>query len=247
MSRPTPQTAPQFEDRLPEQYSRPGINQYLTLHRTYGPPLYPASDLPAYKGRWSELFGREAPLHLEIGAGNGAYLAGLAQQHPEWNIIGIEIRYKRTVWCAKKIRAAGLSNAIIGRYHAAYLNDLFTPGSLSGVHVNHPDPWPKDKHEKNRLISRWFLEDLCSLLIPGGRFRLKSDYEPNCERVVELLDRNAEGEALPRLPLNILGRSSDVNGEGAPWENDIPTEYQQKMLILGVPVHALEAERTSDP
>jgi len=241
MHRPTPQAEPAFEDRLPEDYSRPDVNKYLKLHRTFGPPLYPASELPAYRGRWHELFGREAPLHLEIGAGNGAYLAGLAEKRPDWNIIGIEIRFKRTVWCAKKIQAAKVSNAIIGRYHAAYLHDLFEPGSLAGVHVNHPDPWPKDKHEKNRLISRWFLEDLCKLLVPGGEFRLKSDYEPNCSRVVELLDRDAEGSPLPRLPLEILETSSDVNGIGAPWSDDIPTEYQQKMLVKGVPVHAIHA------
>ena len=98
------------------------------------------------------------------------FVAGLAQQRPDVNLLGIEIRYKRTVLCARKIANAGITNARIARYHAAYLDDLFEPGSLHAIYVNHPDPWSKARHEKNRLISRWFLEDVARLLAPRGVF-----------------------------------------------------------------------------
>jgi tRNA (guanine-N7-)-methyltransferase len=250
--RPTPQAEqagsgeqrPRFQDRQPEEYRRPDINPYLEKHRTFGPELLPADQAWPLRGRWGEAFGRTAPLHVEIGSGNGFFLVELARRNPEWNVLGIELRYKRTVLCAKKIRHAGIGNARIARYHAAFLDDLFEPGSLSGLYVNHPDPWPKERHEKNRLISRWFLEDVVRLLKPGAWLRLKSDFEPNVARAAELLDRDAEGTPLPRLPLTITGRSDDVITGAAPWPDDIETNYQSKFRKKGEPVYAIELVRT---
>ena len=153
MPRPEGESRPRFTDRLPEDFTRPDINPFLVAHREHGHPLLPASEAWPYRGRWHEAFGREAPLHVEIGSGNGFFLAELARRNPDWNVLGIEIRYKRTVLCAKKIEAAGVSNALITRYDAWYLDDLFEDGSLAGLYVNHPDPWPKVRHEKNRLLS----------------------------------------------------------------------------------------------
>jgi tRNA (guanine-N7-)-methyltransferase len=244
--RPTPQPEEEdfFQDRKPEEFRRPDANPYVRSHAEFGPPLYTAEQIRAYKGRWADLFGREAPLVLEIGSGNGEFMVDIARQNPQWNYVGIEIRYKRTVLCAKKIRAAGLTNVVVARYHAAYLDDLFSDGDLVGLFVNHPDPWPKGRHEKNRLISRWFLEDAARLLKPGGFFRIKSDFPPNVDRVEELLDRGPEGEPMPRLPFAIIGRSDDVNGKGAPWPGDVPTNYQLKMLRANKPVYAIGLERT---
>ena len=234
---------PRFVDRLPEDFTRPDINPFLVAHREFGRPLLPASDAWPYRGRWAEAFGREAPLHVEIGSGNGFFLAELARRHPEWNVLGIEIRYKRTVMCAKKIVAADVSNALITRYDAWYLDDLFEDGSLAGLYVNHPDPWPKDRHEKNRLISRWFLEESCRLLADGGWLRVKSDFEDNVGRIPRLLDADGDGEPLPRLPLQITGRSEDVIEGPAPWEADIETNYQSKFRKKGLPVYAIELVR----
>lgn len=251
MTRPTPQpeetVRPRFQDRLPEDYRNPNANPYVRSHRTYGPPLLPASEAWPYRGRWHEAFGREAPLLLEIGPGNGFFLTELAQRNPDHNVIAIEIRYKRTILCSKKLKAAGVENARVVRYHAAYLDDLFEPGSLAGIWVNHPDPWPKEKHEKNRLISRWFLEDVVSLLKPGGFFHLKSDFFDNVDRVPRLLDSDGEGAPLPRLPLSITGRSDDVITGSAPWPDDIETNYQSKFRKKGEPVYAIALRREPDP
>ena len=242
--RPTPQPdapeRPRFTDRKPEDYRNPRANPYVRGHFEYGPPVLPATEAASYRGRWEACFGREAPLHLEIGSGNGFFLTELARRHPEWNVLGIEIRYKRVVQTAKKLQHAEVeAHARIARYHAAYLDDLFEPGALAGLYVNHPDPWPKERHEKNRLISRWFLEDVVRYVQPGGVFQLKSDHRPNVDRVEELLDRGPEGEPRPPLPLTILGRSDDVMGEGAPWDDDIQTNYQRKMHRRGKSIHAI--------
>lgn len=239
--RPTPQPPsderPRFQDRLPEEHRRPEVNPYVRSHREFGPELLPASEAWKWRGRWHERFGRKAPLHVEIGAGNGFFLAGMAERHPEWDFLGVEIRYKRCLQTGLKLRRAGLTNAAVLRYHAAYLDDLFEPGSVSAIYVNHPDPWPKEKHEKNRLISRWFLEDCAMLLPPGGVVRLKSDFRPNVDRIEELLAEHP-------LPFRVTGRSEDVNSGPAPWPDDVETNYQRKMKVRGVPVPAIEIVRT---
>jgi len=239
--RPTPQPdeqsadQPRFRDRLPEDYPHSDINPFVRSHREWGPTLLTASQAWEVRGQWAERFGADRPLHVEIGPGNGFFLRELARRNADWNVLGVEIRYKRVVLCAKKIDGAGLKNALIARYHAAYLDDLFEPGTLAGLYVNHPDPWPKIRHEKNRLISRWFLEDVARLLQSGGSFRLKSDFEDNIGRVPELLDG---------LPLEVTGRSDDVITGPAPWPDDIETNYQKKFRLKGEPVYAIELRRT---
>lgn len=248
--RPTPQLIahegrPRFRDLRPEGLPL-STNPYLVEHRTFGRPAISADEAWTFRDRWPEEFGREAPLHVEIGSGNGFFLTGLAQRHPEWNLLGIELRFKRVVLCGMKLRRAGLTNARILRYHAGFLDDVLPPGSVDGLYMNHPDPWPKERHEKNRLLSRWFMEDVASLLKPGARFQLKSDHRPNLDRVLEVLDHGPEGEPLPRLPLLVTGMAEDVTRGPAPWPDDIETNYQRKFRLRGLPVHALELMRLPD-
>lgn len=235
--RPTPQPAATERPRFRERSSagrREEVNPHIAAHREFAGIALTATEAFGWRDRWAERFGRAAPLHLEIGSGNGEWLAAMARQHPDWDLVGVEIRYKRVVLTATKLRKAGVANAVVCRYHAAYLDDLFEPGTLDGVHVNHPDPWPKNAHEKNRLISRWFLEDVATLLRPGGVLRLKSDFRPNVERVGALLDG---------LPLRVTGRAEDVTRGPAPWPDDVETNYQSKFRKRGLPVHAIELER----
>lgn len=219
------------------------INPYVALHREQGSLALPSDDAARWKGRWSEYFGRTAPLCLEIGPGNGSFLAELAARSPGVDHVAIEIRYKRVVSCAQKLCSRGLSNAVICRYHAAFTRDLFTAGSLSTIWVNHPDPWPKERHEKNRLVSRWFLGDVVELLAIGGRLHLKSDFLPNIERAVTLIDRGPDGEPVEPLPLRVVGRSDDITRGEAPWPDDIETNYQKKFRLRGEPVYAVALER----
>ncbi len=246
--RPTPQLVeegqrPRYRD--PRHESLPyDTNPYLKDHRAVGRPLVPADEAWQLRDTWAEEFGREAPLHFEVGSGNGFFLSGLAQQHPEWNVLGVELRYKRVVLCAKKIKVAGVTNARIARYHAGFLDDLLPEQSLAGFYVNHPDPWPKERHEKNRLLSRWFMEDVARLLQPGGAFRLKTDHAPNVERVLHVLDHGPDDEPMAPLPFRLTGRSEDITRGPAPWPDDIETNYQRKFREKGLPVYAIELVRT---
>ena len=246
--RPTPQPpredeGPRWHDTPLEEYPNPEANPYVLGHTTYGPTLLPAVQAQAVRRDWSARFGREAPLHVEIGSGNGFFLAELARRNPAWNVLGVEIRYKRVVLCARKIAKLGLSNALITRYHGAYLDDLLTHGSVAGMYVNHPDPWPKTRHVKNRLLSRWFLEDCVRFLKPGGWLRVKSDFRDNVDRIEGLIGSDGAGNPLPRLPLTVQGRCDDVTQHPAPWPDDIETNYQSKFRRKGEPVYAIELVR----
>jgi len=233
--KPTPD-AHRFRDKTPEEYKRPDLNPYLKKHREYGLPVLRADQAAANIGAWNSHFKRDAPLHVEIGSGNGFFLAGRATQSPEFNWLGLEIRFKRVVLTARKLENAEVQeHARIARYDAKQLSDLFAPGEIQCVYVNHPDPWPKERQAKNRLLSEAFFADLANLVAPEGEFRLKTDHHINVEATLE----NAAPDQWEQI-----GRSDDVNEIGAPWPLDIVTNYQRKFLERGEPVYALWLRRT---
>ena len=108
---PRPAGGFRFQDRDPDSYRDPLLNPFLQLHRDFGPPVLTASQAQQAVDRWDQVYGHPAPLHVEIGSGNGFYLSHMASLHPEWNWLGIEIRFKRVVLTARKLRAAGAENA----------------------------------------------------------------------------------------------------------------------------------------
>ncbi len=125
---------------------------------------------------WPELFGRDAPLILEIGFGRGTFLIHLAETHPDASIIGLEISNRCLV--AAERAADRLKLAHLRVIHAQAemaLAHLFTPGSLSEVHINFPDPWFKTGHVHRRLMKRETVDALVSRLAPGGRLYLATD------------------------------------------------------------------------
>jgi len=233
--KPTPDEH-RFRDKAPEEYKKPDLNPYLKLHREYGLPVLRADEAAGNIGAWSAHFNRDAPLHVEIGSGNGFFLAGRATQSPEFNWLGLEIRFKRVVLTARKLEKADVqAHARIARYDAKQLSDLFAPEEIQCVYVNHPDPWPKERQAKNRLLSKHFFSDLANLVAPGGEFRLKTDHRINVEATLE----NAAPDQWEQI-----GKSDDVNAIGAPWPLDIVTNYQRKFLERGEPVYALWLRRT---
>jgi len=228
-----------FRDQLPEEYSQPDLNPYLKLHREFGPPILTATDAKEYRGRWGEVYDRsDAPLHLEVGPGNGFFLAGMARKHPEQNWLGLEIRFKRVVLCAKKIKVSGVSNARIARYDAWFLDDLFESAEIAALYVNFPDPWMRERDEKKRLMGPAFAAWAARSLVPGGLLRLKSDHGPNLDRLIAGFEEH---------PMEVIGRSSDVARDGAPWpeDDDIITNYQTKFIARNEPTHALLMRRQS--
>ncbi len=239
----SPGERPRFKDHQTTDLPMPDLNPYVREHHEYGLPVMPAATAATFFGRWHEAFGREAPLVMEIGTGNGFFITELARRNPDWNVLGIEIRYKRVMQTGYKIRNAGLTNAIIARYDAWFLDDILADGCLAGLWVNHPDPWPKRSHDKHRLLGRPFMEEVARVVEPGGFLNVKSDTRYNVERVETFIDRTLHGEPLPPLPLEVVGRSEDVITGEAPWPDDIETNYQSKFRKKGEPVYAIALRR----
>lgn len=233
-----PDQRPAFTDRKPEDFSRQDVNPYVRSHREFGQEILPGSDAPQWKGRWHEHFGRSAPLHLEIGSGNGFYLSGMAELHPEADWIGVELRFKRVELVARKLRAANLMNARIIRYDARSLEDILEPGSLAGIHVNHPDPWERESKRHHRLIGPEFVALAARLAAPGAEFRLKTDFGPHVKALV--------AAATEADLWDVVGTRNDVDTEGNLWPDDVVTNYQRKARVRGVPVFAALLRRTAN-
>lgn len=224
-----------FTDHPPEHFGRADVNAHVKQYWDAGPPVMRAEEAEQAKGRWSEVFGRQAPLHLEIGTGNGFFFAEMARRSPEFNWVGVEIRYKRVNLTAKKVAEAGATErARVVRYDANLVDALFAPGEIHGLYINHPDPWPKERHAKNRLLCGDWLDLVAVLLAPGAELQLKSDHRPN----IEVVANN-----LPGRPFELLGRSEDIDRDGAPWPDDVVTNYQRKFREKGLPVYAIRLRR----
>jgi tRNA (guanine-N7-)-methyltransferase len=135
---------------------------------------------------WSQFFGREGSLEVEIGFGNGEFLVRQAEAHPERNFIGIELMWGSTRRALRKINKAGLENVrlVQGDTRIA-VTRLFSSESIERVYSLFPMPWPKEKHVKHRIFSRPFLEVLNNRLVRGGEVKIVTDHEAFKNWVVE--------------------------------------------------------------
>lgn len=131
-----------------------------------------------FKGLWRRgVFGceKETPLDLEIGTGNGTHFAHRAQQFPDRCLVGLELKFKTIVQSIRRARSLGCQNARMVRYKAEAITDLFAPSEVNDVYIYFPDPWPKVKQQKNRLIQREFLNDLYLVMRQGCYLEFKTD------------------------------------------------------------------------
>ncbi len=135
---------------------------------------------------WTCRFGREAPLEVEIGFGNGEFLVRRAQQHPERNLVGIELEWPSVQRGLRRIAQAGVTNVRILQVDARVaLERLFRPQSLDFVYSLFPCPWPKERHAKRRLFSHAFLRLLNSRLKMGAHAQVVTDDLPYLQWVLE--------------------------------------------------------------
>ena len=162
----------------------PGQSRALEQHwPRFGiePPARPL-DLPA-------LFGRKAPVVLEIGFGNGAHLLSRAQGAPERDFLGVEVHRPGVGRLLAAAAAAGLDNLRVACADAVeVLRDWLPPECLAEVQILFPDPWPKKRHHKRRLIQPAFAQLVASRLAPGGRLHLATDWAPYAEHMREVLN-----------------------------------------------------------
>ena len=150
----------------------------------------------------ARVFGRHAPLVVEIGFGMGQATAQIAAARPHDDFLGIEVHEPGIGALLQRIDEQQLTNLRIVQHDAVeVLRDMIAPSSLAAVHVFFPDPWPKKRHWKRRLLQPPFVALLASRLAPGGTRHCATDGQPSAEQMLEvlsaepLLDNTAEGYA----------------------------------------------------
>ncbi len=180
-------------------------------------PAGEALDLPA-------LFGNDQPVYLEIGFGNGETLAEIAARHPEHNYLGVEVHGPGVGHLLLEIERRGLSNLRLVRQDAVDLLDSgLAPASLAGVYLLFPDPWPKKRHHKRRLLNPEFVTRLARVIRPAGLFHAATDWEPYALQMLEVLTAS-----------EALFRNAAGPGQFTPRPEDRPlTKFEQRGQRLG--------------
>lgn len=180
-----------------------------------------------WKGRWQEVFGRQAPLHIEIGMGKGQFLTALAAEHPDINYIGIEKFSSVLVRAVQKQNELELPNLRLIRMDADSITDVFAPGEVDRIYLNFSDPWPKERHAKRRLTSVEFLRRYENILAKDGHVEFKTDNQPLFEFSLE---------AAEEAGWKLLAVTRDLHHDTALNKENIMTEYEERFSAQGNPI-----------
>ena len=168
------------------------------------------------------IFPRMAPLEIDLGCGDGAFLVGIAAQYPDRNFLGIERVPGRVAAACRRIGGAGLSNACVLRLENSYaVGRLLPPGSVRVFHLMFPDPWPKRQHARRRLVTQSFFADICRALGPNGELRIATDQRDYFVEIQRLAARMAQFqlEAAGKEPAasSTFGQRFVLAGEKIYW------------------------------
>jgi tRNA (guanine-N7-)-methyltransferase len=180
---------------------------------------------------WPALYGRDAPTEVEIGSGKGRFLLELAREHPEVNFLAVERAAKYHTLVCQRAAKRGLDNVRLLRTTAEdLLFRLLPPASTRALYVLFPDPWPKKRHHKRRLIQPDVVRRMLEVLEPGGRLLVKTDHPAYGEVIADVLGAVAGAarldpdEAFRDLPL---------------------TGFERKYLDQGRPIRSFAVLRPS--
>jgi tRNA (guanine-N7-)-methyltransferase len=184
---------------------------------------------PLHVFDWTAEFGSSRPVEIDLGAGDGGYVLGAAAQRPDHHFIAVERLLGRARKIARRALARNLSNLRILRLESGYFIDrMCPPASVDVLHIMFPDPWPKRRHHKNRLIQPPFLQAAHRVLKPGGELRFTTDHAGYFDWAMEVW----KGE---------IGWT-----EGDLWDHaaDPKTEFQLTFDQEGRPTHRARWIRT---
>ena len=181
---------------------------------------------------FAQMFGNDHPVEIEIGMGKGTFLTEQAVARPEVNFFGIE--WARWFWryASDRLRRRGCENARTVRAEANYfLSEFVPPDSVSVLHIYFPDPWPKARHHKRRLVQPVFMALARRILVPGGRVQIVTDHQGYWEENIEPNVRGAAGFTVV-----------DYNRPGSAGEGEfVGTNFERKYAREGRPFYAIAA------
>jgi tRNA (guanine-N7-)-methyltransferase len=197
-------------------------------------PGAPASTAPF---ELAALFGRDAPRTLEIGFGNGENLAALAAAHPERDFLGVEVHRPGIGRLLRTLEERGLGNVrLLCQDAVELLAGRIAPGSLQEILILFPDPWPKKRHHKRRLVQAGFVACVARALEPGGTLRLATDWQPYAVEMLAVLNA-ADG---------LANLAPDGGFVPRPAER-LPTRFELRGTRLGHQVWDLAFRRLQPP
>lgn len=184
---------------------------------------------------FASLFTHRRPLALEIGCGTGDFIAQRARQFPEINFIAVDIYNKGCLKTCRRAERFELNNVRVARVEARYLLSLFGQNEfLSAVYINCPDPWPKKRHRRRRLVNRRFLTQLAHFLEPNGELYFSTDVEDYAVEVAMTLEE---------MPHFINRRKAPITYE---LEGYPTSRYMRRFKEQNLPIHYLHRQRNPD-
>jgi tRNA (guanine-N7-)-methyltransferase len=198
-----------------------------------------ADSLPRPIG-WRDLFGNEQPVELEIGMGKGTFLTEQAKARPQTNFFGIEWANWFWRYASDRLRRNGCTNARAVRAEALFfLREHVPDASIAVLHVYFPDPWPKKRHHKRRLIQEPFMLQAKRVLPPGGRLQIVTDHKGYFEENIEPAINGAAAAGWLKIV--------DYNRPGSAGEGEfVGTNFERKYQREGRPFYALAAVKAAE-
>ena len=185
-----------------------------------------------YKGKWSNLFGNNNPLHIEIGMGKGDFLIEMARNNPQINFIGIE-KYDSVIVRAIEKVPLDLDNLRLIRMDAKEIDEVFDK-EIDCIYLNFSDPWPKKRHHRRRLTSHYFLEKYDKLFKTDNLIIQKTDNQDLFE--YSIISFSTYGYTIENISLDLHNSS---------FEDIVMTEYEKKFVGLGKNIYYVEVKRTN--
>lgn len=175
------------------------------------------------------VFGRDAPVEVDLGCGDGSFLAEIATENPDKDFLGIERLAGRVRSACGKIERAGLTNARVMHFDISYaVEQLLPPKSVTAFYLLFPDPWPKRRHAARRIVSENFLGALHRALVPNGALRVATD-ETGYFRQITCTISASEGFAVVQNSTWLLPS----------------TKFERRFRERGVPIQRLELRKVS--
>ncbi len=181
-----------------------------------------------YKGKWSEFFGNEHPIHVELGMGKGKFITEMSELYPHINFIGIDLYDELIRKASEKVTSS--TNLALVLFNIEQLEKVFDEAEVERLYLNFSDPWPKTRHAHRRLTHAVFLKKYIEILNGNGEIHLKTDSRSLFEFSLN---------SFANLSLRMRNISLDLHGNGTP-PHHVFTEYEMKFVEKGMNIHRCE-------